>query len=143
MRKMKRGIYHPRSIDRAIFGILGALHLCSGIYLIGPWYLNETESGKAPLFAMFNSETAVSAYGVMLLLTALALLYATVGRGVYFTKILSAALLTAFLTRLYSLIGVFLTVESWRPPSYLSHAATVVILGSYWVWVRTCARVTK
>lgn len=137
--------YKPRAIDRAVFAILAFLHVANGVYLIGPWYLDETESGKAPLISMFNSDNAVSVYGVLLVLDGLLLIYASAGRGARknYTRLVNSALLYGFVLRLYALIGVFLTIESWRPPSYLSHTASVLILGSYWVWVKVSARPTQ
>lgn len=137
--------YRPRAIDRAIFAILAVLHIANGLYLIGPWYLDNDEAGKRPLANLFNSDLAVGIFGALLLIDGLFLLYATFGRGErrIYTRLVSGALLSGFALRLYSLIGVLLTVESWRPPSYLSQTATVFILGAYWVWVRVSARPPK
>lgn len=133
--------YRPRPIDRTIFAVLAALHIANGLYLVGPWYLDMTGSGQAALITMFNSVDAVKFYGIALLLDGLALIYASAGRGArLYTQIVSGALLGGFLLRLYALIGVFITSESWRPPGYLSHAATVVMLGAYWIWVRRCVK---
>ena len=134
--------YTPRAIDRAIFAILAVLHIANGLYLVGPWYLDETDSGKQPLINLFNSDTAVSVFGLLLLVDGLFLLYATAGRGAraLYTRLVSGALLSGFALRLYSLIGVLITIDSWRPPSYLSQTASVFILGAYWVWVRVSAR---
>ena len=139
---MKREDLQLRRIDRIVFGILATLHVANGVYLVGPWYLNESETGKAPLLAMFNSDNAVIVYGILLFIDGLVLLYASAGRSVrrFYTQIVSYALLAGFLLRLYALIGVALTLESWRPPSYLSHAATVVLLGAYWVWLKVNVR---
>lgn len=141
-----RGIdYRPRTIDRAIFAILGLLHIANGLYLVGPWYLDETESGKAPLISLFNSDEAVVIYGTLLLLDGVALLYTGLAKKYSrrYTKILSNALLFGFLLRLYALIGVLLIIDSWRPPSYLSQMASVSILAAYWIWVRVRARTTE
>lgn len=134
--------FRPRAIDRAVFAILATLHVVNGLYLIGPWYLDVTESGKAPLLTLFNSDKAVVIYGSVLLANGLVLLYAAAGKSAhrFYTRLTSGALLSGFLLRLYALIGVFLTVESWRPPSYLSHIATVTLLAAYWLWVRVYAR---
>lgn len=137
--RTERGAFRPRIIDRAMFAILACLHVASGMYLSGPWYLDTwDEGGKAPLANAFNSDTAVVIYGVLLFLNGLVLLYASAGDSInrWYGRITSTALLTGFLMRLYSLIGVAIALESWRPPNYLSHLATVFILGSYWVWVR-------
>lgn len=129
--------YRPRPIDRTIFAILAVLHIANGLYLTGPWYLDETNHGQAPLITMFNSSVAAIVYGAILLIDGLALFYASAGRGArLYTQVVSGALLTGFLLRLYALIGVFMTSESWRPPGYLSHLATVMMLGAYWIWVR-------
>lgn len=141
--KSKRGVYTPRTIDRAVFAVLAALHMLNGLYLVGPWYLVENSDGKAPLFALFDSSTAVIAYGVLLFLNGLALLYGAAGKGKNYTGILSTALLSGFLLRFYALIGVFIALEEWRPPFYLSHMATVILLASYWLWVRVCVRPTE
>lgn len=143
MKRKRSGVYQPRAIDRALFGILAGLHVLNGLYLVGPWYLTEGDMGGAPLFALFSSSTAVIAYGVLLFMDGLALIYASAGRGVNYTRILSSALLAGFLLRLYALIGVFISLESWRPPAYLSHVATVCALGSYWLWVKFCVRPTE
>lgn len=138
-------VFVPRSIDRAIFAILAALHVANGAYLIGPWYLDEYESGKAPLYDMFNSDLAVSTYGAVLFLNGVVLLTLSCVRHTHkhYAAVLGITLLTGFLMRLYAFIAVLMIVESWRPPSYLSHLASVGILGSYWVWVRLSGRPTK
>lgn len=141
--KEKREAFQPRLIDRVIFGILAVLHTMNGIYLVGPWYLDQwDEAGKAPLANVFNSGLAVAAYGFFLLLNGLLLLWATAAQSErkMYIPILSTVLLTGFLLRLYSLIGVIIVLESWRPPSYLSHLATVVLCGAMWVYVRVSRR---
>lgn len=135
--------YMPSELERVIYCILSVLHIVNGIYLIGPWYLDETEIGKAPLITMFNSDVAVSIYGVLLFINGIALLYASFGRGRRYLNIVKGALLSGFLLRLYALIGVFLTINSWRPPSYLSHIATVAIIGAMWVWVKINERIIE
>jgi hypothetical protein len=142
--KTKRA-FVPRTIDRSVFAILAVLHMASAVYLIGPFYLEvDVQGARAPLMTLFNSSLAVTTYGWALLINGLALLYASAGkRGtkfVSYTAITSGVLLSGFLLRLYSLIGVILALESWRPPQYLSHAATVLILGSYWVYVKVMSR---
>lgn len=122
-----------------VFGVMAMLHVTNGLYLVGPWYLDEwNETGKAPLYNLFNSNDAVVSYGAFLVLNGLLLFYASAGRSDrrFYTPILSGTLLTGFLVRLYSLIGTLMILESWRPPSYLSHAATVLMLGAYWVLIR-------
>lgn len=139
--KREREVFRPRAIDRAMFAILATLHVANGLYLVGPWYLDETDTGKAPLIAMFNSMWAVVIYGGLLLFNGLMLFYATAGRsGRRHTFMTELAMLWGFLLRLYALIGVFLVAESWKPPSYLSHVATVAMLGAYWVWVKVNVR---
>lgn len=131
--------YHPRGIDRILFGILALLHVANGLYLVGPWYLDEWEdAGAAPLQNLFNSDLAVVIYGAFLLINGLFLVYGALGKSVkrWYSSILSITLLSGFLVRLYSFIGVVLVLESWRPPAYLSHFATVIVLGAYWVWMR-------
>lgn len=141
MKEKLRGVFSPRPIDRVVLGILAVLGLTNAAYLVGPWYLDETADGKAPLLSMFNSHTAVIVYGVFVFIEAAALLYASAGvTSRVHTIVTENALLAGFLLRLYALIGVGLTLESWRPPSYLSHAATVAILGAYWVWVKVSVR---
>lgn len=144
--KRKKGsdyVWEPRFIDKVVLGVLGTLHLANGAYLIGPWYLDTwVDEGKAPLQTLFNSGTAVAIYGAFLFFNGLFLYYASAGRTQdrWYTPIVKYTLLTGFLARFYSLIGVVIVLESWRPPSYLSHTATVLILGSYWVWVKVDTR---
>lgn len=143
--KVKKGVFKPRLIDRFMFCILAVLHVANGVYLIGPWYLDTwDDGGKAPLHSMFNSDLAVSIYGVCLLIDGLVLLYAAASRRAnrFYTVITANALVVGFLLRLYSLIGTILVLESWRPPSYLSHIATVAMCGALWVWVRVHGRPT-
>lgn len=142
---MERNRFRPRSIDRWVFAILSVLHIANGLYLIGPWYLEESESGKRPLANLFNNDLAVSVFGLLILIDGLVLLYAATSKGHHriYTRLVSGALLTGFLLRLYSLIGVLLVIQSWRPPSYLSQTAAVAILGAYWLWVRVHARPTE
>lgn len=145
MRK-KRGVvrpFKPSPIDRAVLGILAVLHMTTGLYLSSPFYLDSWDGvNETPLTNLFNSDTVVVVYGVLLFLNGLTLLYSTARRGatVIYTKITSGALLSGFLMQLYSFIGVTITLESWRPPSYLSHLAVVFMLGAYWVWVRVNGR---
>lgn len=139
----KRGVYRPKTIDRVVFAILGVLHVLNGLYLVGPFYLSATTEGKAPLYNLFNSYEAVKVYGSLLLLNGIVLIWTSFGNSKWYTQILDNALFFGFLVRCYSLIAVFLTLESWRPPSYLSHVANVLLLGSYWLWVRICARPTE
>lgn len=143
--KKTRGDYEPRVINRVLFGILGVLCTSSALYVIGPWYLDEWEEtvgGKSPLYSIFQADTPIMIYGFALLVSGLLIIYASAGRSAhrYYTQIISWALLGGFLLRLYSLIGVVISLESWRPPSYLSQLATVVMLGAYWVWVRVSIR---
>lgn len=142
--KQERTQYVPRTIEKAIFAVLGLVVFLSGLYLIGPWYLpNDVAGDRAPIVNLLNSDISVKIYGSALVLDGLVLFYASAGRGVYYTRIVANALLAGFLLRLYSLIGVFLTLESWRPPSYLSHAANVLLLGAMWVWIRVSERPTQ
>lgn len=139
----KRGAYRPRYVDRAVFAILAVLHMANGAYVTGPWYLDTwDEVGKAPLQNAFNSDAAVSVYGALLFLNGIALMYAAVAKSATkgYTQTLSYTLVSGFLLRLYAFIGVMVALESWRPPSYASHLATVFILGAYWVWVRVNVR---
>ena len=135
----KREGFKPRSVDKFIISTIGMLHILNGLYLVGPWYLDETESGKAPLVTMFNSNTAVIVYGSLLLIDGL-ILFFSLNKKLCSTRIVSNALLAGFLLRLYALIGVFLTIDSWRPPSYLSHITTVLITGAMWVWIKVSER---
>lgn len=141
-----KGAYRPRAIDRVVFGVLATLVFASGFYLVGPWYLSAALDGsKAPIINLLDNATAVRVFGVFLVLDGLALFYASAGRSAHrlYTSIVSYALLGGFLLRLYSLIGVIMTLESWRPPTYLSHALTVILFGSYWVWVKVNVRPTQ
>lgn len=120
--------------------------MASGLYLSSPWYLDTwDEVNKAPLTNLFNSNIAVVIYGVILFTNGVALLYSAAGNSAhrFYTQITSTALLTGFLMRLYSFIGVIIALDSWRPPSYLSHLAIVFILGAYWVAVRVNDRTVQ
>lgn len=140
MKRVKE-VFRPRGIDRALFAILAALHVANGLYLVGPWYLDQTDSTASPLIAMFDNSWGVATYGTLLLVDGLALMYvAATGSSRTTTFITENALLAGFLLRLYSLIGVLVVVESWRPPAYLSHISTVAALGAYWVWVKVSVR---
>ena len=142
--KKDRIEFQPRVIDKAIFAALGFVVFLSGLYLIGPWYIDITALGnKAPIIHLVGNLYAVKIYAILLVLDGLALFYASAGRGVFYTRIVANALLAGFLLRLYSLIGVFLTLESWRPPGYLSQVAVVMLLGAMWVWVRVSERPTQ
>lgn len=127
-----------RPIDRAVVAILAALNAANGLYLIGPWYLERTADGTSPLYTLFQSRTAICAYGIGLFLNGVALAFAARKRVVRTNHIfsLSNLLFAGFLIRLYSLIGVFVALEYWLPPTYLSHVATVLILGAEWVWIK-------
>lgn len=130
-------------IDRIVFGVLGSICVVSGSYVIGPWYLDlRIEEDKAPLQSLFNDDHVVTIYGVLLLLVAGGLFFAALAKDTAagYTSVVSITLLTAFLVRLYSLISIVLVLDSWRPPTYTSHAAIVIVLGAYWVWVRVNVR---
>lgn len=140
-REKGKGTFKPNIIDRVAFCILGLLLVANGLYLSGPWYLDSVEGERAPLMNALSSQYAVVTYGVLLLIAGTALCYVSFrAPSRTNTRILRNALLYGFLLRLYSLIGVLLTSESWRPPSYLSHAATVALMGAYWVWVKVDER---
>lgn len=144
--RTKRGDFRPRGIDRAILAVLAVLNMASGVYLSSPFYLDTwDEVGKSPLINLFNSNTAVIIYGAILVLDGVALLYSAAAKHTsrFYTTITSNALLVGFLVRLFSFIGVALALNSWRPPTYLSHLATVFILGAYWVWVKVSGRTTQ
>ena len=139
MKRVKE-VYRPRGIDRALFAILAALYVANGLYLVGPWYLDQND-GSQPLLTVFTNGWAVATYGVLLIVDGLALAYtAASGVGRVHSFITQNALLVGFLLRLYALIGVLMVAESWRPPSYLGHMATVAALGTYWVWVKVSVR---
>jgi hypothetical protein len=134
-----QGAYRPRSVDRAVYAILAAVCITNGGYVVGPWYLHsDNEGARAPLIALFNNPQLVNIFGFILIGVGIALTYATASAGGSrkYTNVLSYSLLLAFLLRLYSFIGVVMTLESWRPPNYTSHAATVLITGAFWVWVK-------
>lgn len=131
----------PRSIDRTLFAILAVLQLAEGVYFAGPWYLDSHLGAKAALFSMFDSAPAVILYGSLLFIDGLCLLYAAAGkRGRWYINIVSSSLLAGFLLRLYSIIGVLIALDSWRPPQYLSHIATVAIFGALWIYMRVSSR---
>ncbi len=133
-------VFSLRPIDRAVIVIIAVLLMVTGLYLVGPWYITVTDTGKSPLYKLLQDGTVLTAYGVLLILDGVALIYSVINNK---TSILTNALLTGFLLRLYALIGVLVTQESWLPPSYLSLAATVFITGSYWVWIRVNERPIK
>lgn len=140
-----RGVYKPRTIDRAVFAILAAVMTLSGLYVLGPWYLEVDEGNTAPLYHLFDDVTAVRIFGVLILITGLFLFWCSWAKGnaALYTTILTYTLLCGFILRLYSMIGVALALDSWRPPGYLSMFATVFILGAYWVWVKVNVRLAE
>lgn len=140
MMQQRKVDYRPRIIDRAVFGLLAALHILSALYLVGPWYLETGDLGKSPLMNLFENPTAVIVYGVFVFMTGIGLLYATAANGKHYTTILSYSLLVGFLLRLYALIGVIASLDSWRPPSYLSQSVIVLLMAAYWLWVKYCVR---
>jgi hypothetical protein len=139
---MKRAtvVYNPRTIDRAIFSILAALMLFVGLYIVGPWYLDETLGSKSPLLALLDSNIALILYGTLTIIDGIALVYSAAGKGLTHSRIMSHALLAGFLIRLYALIGQILTLHSWRPPSYLTQVVIVLLFGVMWVWVKVNAK---
>lgn len=132
------GTYTPRSVDRAVYAILAAVCITNGGYVVGPWYLDTNGAEQAPLVALFNDDLLVYVFGIAVIVVGLALAWASAARGANrrYSIILTNALLLGFLLRLYSLIGVMVTLESWRPPNYISHIATLLITGAFWVWVK-------
>jgi hypothetical protein len=140
---MKSGRFRPRTVDRIIFAILALLFVFSGAYIVGPWHLEETVYGPAPLHVVFNDSEAVEIYGLLVLATGFFLLYSAFGKvSRHYARITANALLAGCLLRLYSLMGVLLTLDSWRPPSYLSLIAIVLITGAMWLWVKLSERPT-
>lgn len=135
-------VFTPRPIDRAVIFVLAVLLVATAIYVIGPWYLDETDPTKAPLTYIFKDDQLVVFFGILTLINGLLLLYASTlkAASVRNTKFLGYTLLAGFLLRLYSIIGVMITIESWRPPAFLSHFATVSIFAVYWLWVKSDAR---
>lgn len=128
-----------RAIDRTIIIILAILHVANGLYLCGPWYLSTWRDGEsAPLYLLFNNTAAVSAYGMLLLINGIILGYGAIANHTapYRMKALVYGLAIGFSLRLYSLIGAIYTLESWKSPTYLSHAATVAICGALWVSIK-------
>lgn len=143
--KKKRGVYKPTFIDRVMFGIMAAVCIAAGSYAAGPWYLDKNNGDNAPLISLFIDSQVLFAYGIAVVVVGFALIYACVGRSTnrMYTTITSIALLTGFLLRLYSLIGVMITLETWRPPSYITQIAFVLVMGSYWLWVSFNARPSR
>jgi hypothetical protein len=124
-----------RSIDRYIISVLAALMAASGLYLAGPWYLVETNGNPSPLFALLSNTVGITIYGILCVVSGLVLGWFAHRRAPVRVQHLSLALLTVFLLRFYSLMGTLLTLESWRPPGYLSPLVIVLIIGGYWLWV--------
>lgn len=142
----KRGKeYKPRSIDRAVFNILAAVLVLSGGYIVGPWYLTEDGQTSAPLYTLFENRSVVIVFGTLLLICGFSLFWSAWAKGGtrFYTSVVQYTLLSAFLLRLYSIIGVAFALDSWRPPGYLSQGAVVLILGSYWVWVKVNVRLAE
>lgn len=140
---MKKEVYVPRIIDKAIFAILGMLMLLIGLYVVGPWYVDDTHGVKSPLLSLLESHIGLIGYGCLSIIDGIALLYATAGDGEWHTRITSDALLAGFLLRLYALFGVILTLHSWKPPVYLVQGVVVLIFGAMWVWVRVNAKLIQ
>lgn len=142
MEKKEKGTFRSRPLDRAVFAILAMSHVLAGLYLVGPWYLDQGANFTSPLFSMFNNKEAVSAFGWVIFVDGLGLLWGAFGKGRFYTRILTNSLMVGFLLRLYGLLGTFVILESWRPPSYLANVALVSIFGAYWVAVKVNARPT-
>lgn len=141
---MKREVFRPRVYERIVFAILALLLIGNGAYLVGPWYLEDVGTTRSPLYALFSNAQTVAIYGTMVLIDGIILGFAAVAKpSRRATRITTNALLAGFLLRLYALIGVFLTLDSWRPPSYLSQIAIVILLGATWLWVKIDERPTE
>lgn len=132
-----KGMFAYRPIDRAVIGILAVVNVLNGLYVAGPWYLPiiPTTGQIAPMQALFHGTIAIHVFGAILLCNGLWLLW-LVRRSSVSYRILTTALFTGFFLRLYSLIGVLILLSSPIPPTYISHAGGVFIIGSYWVWVK-------
>jgi len=130
--------------ERAVAAIIAGSWWLAGLYYAGPWYIDssdKTTTGEAPALYLLPSLFAVNVYGVVLMIAATVLLYASLKRGLsvnFFTN----ALLAAITIRLYHFIGTVLSYESFLPPSYLSTVAVLIIASSLWVWVRINANTT-
>lgn len=132
----KAGLPYIRTIDTAILRIIAFLHVCNGLYLIGPWYIRTNPEGDAsPVYSLFNSHWSVVVFGILIMVSGFLLWY-SVGPRNKSDKFLSNTLIVGFGLRLYSLVGVLLTIKSFLPPSYLSQAAAIAVLGAYWLWVK-------
>jgi hypothetical protein len=140
-----KGSFVPRPIDRAVFGILAALFAANSIYLVGPWYLDTPYGQHSALYSLFANHTGVILYGVLVCFDSLALIFAAASKGgnVVYSRVVANALLAGFLLRLYSFIGVMAALDSWRPPDYLSHFATILLCGAFFLWVRLSERLAE
>lgn len=137
-----KGTYKPRSIDRVFIGYLSVINMLTGLYCVGPWYLDVTDGQKSTVLALVSTGTGVVIYGIMLFLTGLALAFAAVSKGgsILYSRVIRTALLSGFLLRLYAYIGGILILHDWRPPTYVAASLPVLALGSYWIWVRVNER---
>lgn len=143
--KKNYGNFIPTPFERFVLVILGSLIGFGGLYVIGPWRLDEYADERSPLLIAFNNSDAVVVLGAVLIANGLAIMWTAFAKAARkgYTRLLSNLLLAGFLLRLYSLIAVLMVTESWRPPSYLSSAAIVVMLGAFWIWVNVNARPPK
>jgi|SRR6478735_3701009 len=128
-------VFKFRPIDRAIVLILATLFVVNGLYLVGPWYKEQTNGNDSPIYGLFSNPVSVVIFGSLLVINGFVLFW-TAHRKTTRKAVLSTALMAGFLLRLYSLIGVFIANPQLLPPTYTSHAATVLILSAMWVHVK-------
>lgn len=137
--------YRPNGLERALFGLVGALHTLIGLYAVGPLYVHQEKSSAAPtLYTLVASDNAVRFYGAILLLSGLGLLWAAFAKSTnkgYFA-VVTNALFIGFLVRFYAQLGTLILSESWRPPTWLSPMATIILTGTLYVWIRLRERFT-
>lgn len=137
--------YEPNGLERALFGLIGALHTLIGLYAVSPLYLSQTQNSDKPtLYTLFASDDAVKFYGAILLISGICLLWSTFARAnqKWYFSVVTNALFVGFLIRFYALFGTLLLSESWRPPTWISPFATVLITGTLYVWIRLRERFT-
>lgn len=124
-----------RPIDRWVIGLLAAVMAVGGLYLAGPWYLEFDNGKQGAVYYLTHNIYSVKVVGLAMLATAAGMIY-SIRTEVARSLLLSSSLLAAFLLRTYTLIGSLLTLESWRPPNYISPLFTVALAGVLWIWVR-------
>lgn len=124
-------------LDRVFLVFISIINMLTGIYICGPWHIDEIADQKHFMYQLFYYQPLISLYGIVLVVASatLGLIVMSKVYCFWYTFAITALLKTIFMLKLFSFVGLLISMESWRPPTYLYHLPMLVILGGYWIWL--------